>query len=313
MNPSEWLSPSPPAPVAAPDAPAKRVNDKDGVTGDHLEAYARIATLVGLLLPFIGGLYREVALLLHGGLQVGLGPSLPLPRLAAIGGFVIVLAAILIAAYTLPVLIARWLGRRLGVRLREKSPERRRWVRRFMLLAAITLAIVLLGLILQQAILISVVAILAVVAIPRWIERVTRDGRPTFARLTPGVIVLVTCSAVVLATIPGPSAAPMMTLRMTAESGVPDGVYSILAEEGDHIFVLPCLQDSAMVRIRFEDVVTMTQVGVTEPPVTLPPATEILSEGLGRLGYVQQCPPTETEAQSGTSSAPSGPTNWVLA
>lgn len=259
-----------------------------------LESLGRLAALVGLLLPATGALSREVAFAMSGHIPAGVGLSLSVPQLALVG-----LHAMLPGVLT-GVGLAWFVRRppRLGwpglPDLRGRSVSGR--ILAVLGYAAIVLAagyaiLPLVTVSVQSALksLPAAIATMTSVAVIVWASRLAKSHAVLpWTRLLPVVLVVAAVTAAGMAVGPTTAGTYIADVSFAAESGLSDGTFSVLGEDGDTTWLLACEPGSGALRVR-SDLIESMRIRTFGPEVRSRSLEETLKQGLGP-GFVQQCP-----------------------
>lgn len=269
-----------------------------GMTGPHavggaasraasaLDGAAKVLTIVGLLLPASGAIYRETAFALHGGIPLGVGVDLPLSTLAVMGARALQPSIPVVLASLVLTVIAALIAGRLRGRI---TPTVVRRIPPWMVLALVVLLLIPLVYITVATsnVIVDLIALVDAVVVYALVLPAAA-GRIRFREVVGVVVVAVALSSLGLAARPASFAANLAAVTFAANGPLPNGVYSVLGDDGSTSWLLACGSGAAA---RVPDASIAIETYVTPEPVpTMPSVLDQFHQGIGPLGYSQGCP-----------------------
>jgi hypothetical protein len=259
-------------------------------------------TVIVLSLPIAGALYREMAFAINGRIPLGVGAAMPLPTL------VVVAIQALLPGFILGAWIAWYKGRLSrsegDVRIdaaslssvpepsgRTGGPLSNRAGRLTFAIFAIAITVWIGAAVILGAKGIGTVVMLITASVLGWYaDRLIPPESAHVPLARTAVVALAVTALLTTTSALGPTTAGtyVANVRFVAGSGVGDGTYSMLGDDGTTTWLLGCRPNSSAVRVQGALVASMTVVPFGPPP-------DLLSVASGPnlftpAGFVQRCP-----------------------
>ena len=278
------------SPMTAIVKPERTLRQRTGVLASaDLETVGLAIPVLAVFLPVIGVGYRATGFLLSGHVPAEAAVAQPIPALA-LTGFAVALPAIATAAFL------TWFVR--PVRERQVPPgsvtPRTGWKRYvaigvlglLLLILLAVLAVTLIWLLLS----IRGIPFILTVAIGAGFGLLSsRLGRPMQLKRVIGAVAIASPLLIAVTAI-APNTADTSAFEITFDptSKIEDGAYAVVGADEDTTWLMAC-DDSEVVVVR-SDLINSRRLLA---PAPLPPPRSIpdmLSSGVGPLGYVPPCP-----------------------
>ena len=257
---------------------------------------------IAFALPLAGALYRELAFAINGHVPLGVGAAMPLPTLVVVG-LQALLPGLVLAAWI------AWYTRRLVKSDRDLDADRvsltptplpldrpsgvlsRRGNRFAFAVLAVAISIWIGAVLLLGASGIGTVLMLIAAVFLGWYAgRVIAAGSEHMPLSRTVVLALAIAALLTMVGALGPTTAGtfVANVRFLPGSGVGDGTYSMLADDGATTWLMSCRPDSSAVRVQSALVASVTVI-----PFGPAPAFLSVDKGVDMFkppGFVQRCP-----------------------